>query len=245
MYAIRSQLSGRAGMAFVVLAPVVLISPPVLGKDAQSYVGNAQSYAAKGDLKAAEIELRNAVREAPQDAHIHAMLAQIYLTLGEFRSAEREARTARDLKADEADYILTLAEAMSRQGKFAEIAAQINTGQRAPELESKLRLILAKAAANLGDRVKAETLLREAVAADQGAPGPKIALATWLLSNNLEEAGKLVQEVLANEPRSADAIVLQGEILVKQGKIDEAVERFDKALEIDPNNLNAHLNRAN
>src|SRR5437016_3069372 len=104
MYAIRSHVIGRAVMAFVVLAPIVLISAPVLGKEAQSYVGNAQSYAAKGDLKAAEIELRNALREAPQDAHIHAMLGQIYLTLGEFASAEREARSARDLKADEADY---------------------------------------------------------------------------------------------------------------------------------------------
>src|SRR5437763_15339054 len=96
MNAIGSQFIGRAGMAFVVLAPVLLISAPVLGKDAQSYVGNAQSYTAKGHLKAADIELRNALREAPQDAHIHAVLAQIYLTLGAFRFAEREARSARD-----------------------------------------------------------------------------------------------------------------------------------------------------
>jgi putative PEP-CTERM system TPR-repeat lipoprotein len=245
MYAIRSQLIGRAGMAFAVLAPVVLISAPVLGKDAQSYVGNAQRYAAKGDLKAAEIELRNALREAPQDAHIHAMLAQIYLTLGEFASAEREARSARDLKADEADYILTLGEAMSRQGKFADIQAQIKADQRAPELESKVRLILATAAASLGDRVKAETLLRDAVTADQRAPGPKVALARWLISSNLEEAGKLVEEALAVEPRSADAIVVQGEILAKQGKIDGAIERFSQALEIDPKNMSARLSRAN
>ena len=75
-----------------------IIDWPAQAKDPQSYLDNAQGYFAKGNFKAAEIELRNAAREAPQDAHVHALLAQVYLRLGDIKSAEREARSARDLK---------------------------------------------------------------------------------------------------------------------------------------------------
>ena len=97
----RSVISGIASIALLVFA-----YSATLGKDLQGYLESAQSYSEKGNLKAAEIELRNAVRQAPQDAHIHALLAQVYLKLGEFASAEREARSARDLKGDETDYLL-------------------------------------------------------------------------------------------------------------------------------------------
>src|ERR1051325_552598 len=97
---LRTALSG--------LAAVVLLGfaySPTMAKETAAYVESAKSYTEKGNLKAAEIELRNAVRQAPQDAHIHALLAQVYLKLGEFVSAEREARSARDLNGEEADYL--------------------------------------------------------------------------------------------------------------------------------------------
>jgi len=70
---------------------------PGLAQDANPYLDSAQTYEEKGDLRAAEIQLRNAARQAPQDSRVHARLAQIYLKLGELASAEREARSARDL----------------------------------------------------------------------------------------------------------------------------------------------------
>jgi cellulose synthase operon protein C len=239
------QFRGGAVLGLAIVAFVGLGNSPVLAKDAQSYVGTAQGYADKGNLKAAEIELRNAVREAPQDAHIHGLLAQVYLKLGEAASAEREARSARDLKGDETDYLLTLADAMMRQGKFADIPAQIKAGHRSPELESQVRMVLATTAARLGDRAKSETLLREAVAVNPNTPDPKIALARQLLGSNAEEAGKLVDEVLAANPRLAEAVVVKGETLGKQGDFDGAIRHFDEALVIDPHNLSARLSRAN
>jgi Tfp pilus assembly protein PilF len=49
---------------------------------------DAEQYLAKGDLKAAEIELRNAVRQSPDNPVIRARLAQVYLDLGDATSAE-------------------------------------------------------------------------------------------------------------------------------------------------------------
>jgi len=74
-------------------------------KDSTASVKEAEQYIAKGDLKAAEIELRNAIRETPQDPVLHARLAEVYLQLGDAQSAEREARSARERNGNEADYL--------------------------------------------------------------------------------------------------------------------------------------------
>jgi Tfp pilus assembly protein PilF len=42
-----------------------------------------QNNIVQGNLKAAEIELRNAIREAPQDPVLHARLAEVCLQLGD------------------------------------------------------------------------------------------------------------------------------------------------------------------
>src|SRR5207249_8994238 len=173
---------GGALFAIVAVTSACPLQSPAQAKEAQAYLDTAQGYVAKGNLKAAEIELRNAAREAPQDAHVHALLAQVYLRLGDVKAAEREARSARDLKGEEADYLFPLADALLAQGKFADIAAQIKPGNRAPELESKVRVILSMAAAGVRDPVKTEALLREAISLDDKAPGPKVALARVLVA---------------------------------------------------------------
>src|SRR5215471_14322029 len=84
------------GMALV--TGIIMLAAQASAKDTPASVKDAEEYAAKGDLKAAEIELRNAIRQSPQDPLLHARLAEIYLELGDAASAEREARSARDSK---------------------------------------------------------------------------------------------------------------------------------------------------
>ncbi len=91
----------------VVFASAVAIfaCPAAYAKDSTASVKDAEQYVAKGNLKAAEIELRNAIREAPQDPVLHARLADVYLQLGDPAAAEREARAALERNGDEADYL--------------------------------------------------------------------------------------------------------------------------------------------
>jgi Tfp pilus assembly protein PilF len=131
-----------------------------------SYVEDAQQYLKKGDLKSALIQLRNAVREAPDDPKIRAQLAEAYLRTGDLPGAEREARAARDRKGDEVDYLPVLADVLLRQGKFADLIGQVQPGDRAPSVESKVRLAIGLAELALHRRDKAEPALRDAVRLD-------------------------------------------------------------------------------
>jgi Tfp pilus assembly protein PilF len=65
------------------------------GAQGTDYLTNAESLQAKGQLKAAEIQLKNAVRSDPTNMAAHYRLALIELQLGEAVAAEHEAKTAR------------------------------------------------------------------------------------------------------------------------------------------------------
>jgi putative PEP-CTERM system TPR-repeat lipoprotein len=214
-------------------------------KDSSASVKEAEQYIVQGNLRAAEIELRNAIREAPQDPVLRARLAEVYLQLGDAISAEREARAARERNGNEADYLPVLAEALLRQEKFANLIDLVQPGDRDPVLESKVRTALGTAAAGLGDRAKAETLLGEAIKLDPSVAKPKIRLARLLTGTKPAEADKLIDEAIAADPRSAEALQVKGEMLRSRGDQEGAMRLFDQALKIDPKNVSVQLSRAN
>ncbi|HEY1432755.1 MAG TPA: DUF6584 family protein [Stellaceae bacterium] len=154
-----------------------LVWTAAYAKDSPTSVKEAEQYIAQGNLKAAEIELRNAMRDAPQDPVLRARLADVYLQEGDAQSAEREARAARERNGNEADYLPVLADALLRQEKFADLTDLVQPGDRDRVLESKVRTALGTAAWGLADRAKAETLMGEAIKLDPGAARPKIQLA--------------------------------------------------------------------
>jgi len=214
-------------------------------KESGAYIKDAEQYLAKGDLKSAAIELRNAVRQTPEDPTLHARLADILVRLGDFPGAEREARIAREQHGDEAAYLPVLAQALLRQQKFADILAMVKPGSRDPGVESKVRLALGLAEIGLNDQDKAEAQLREAVRLEDKAPGLKIALARFLASRNPAEAENLVDAALTVAPEAVDALQLKGELLRARGDADGAMRRFDAALKQNPNYIPARLSRAN
>jgi cellulose synthase operon protein C len=131
----------------VVGALAALACPAAYAKDSTAYVKEADQNIAQGNLKAAELQLRNAIREAPQDPVLRARLAEVYLQLGDALSAEREGRAARERNGKEADYLPVLADALLRQEKFANLIELAQPGDRDPVLESKVRTALGIAAA--------------------------------------------------------------------------------------------------
>src|SRR5712671_6546044 len=240
----RSRCCPWRSVVFAV-AVAIFTCPAADAKDSTVSVKDAEQYVAKGNLKAAEIELRNAIREAPQDPVLHARLADVYLQLADPAAAEREARAALERKGDEVDYIPVLADALLRQEKFADLLDLVKPGDRAPTLESKVRTALGTAEAGLRDRDKAEDLLREAVKLDPTAVRPKIQLARLLTGTKPEEADKFIDEAIAANPRSTEALQVKGEMLRSRGDQEGAMRLFDEALKIDPKNISAHLSRAN
>jgi len=225
-------------------AVLTFASPASDAAESPASVKNTDHLIASGNLKAAEIELRNAIQESPQDPLLRSQLARVYLQLGDPISAEREARAARDRNGKEADYLPALLQSMVQQGKFADLADLVKPGNRPPPLESKVRLALGIAAGALHDRTKAESMLTDAVRLDPSALAPKITLARTLGATNPAEANKLLDQALAVDPRSVEALQVKGELARAHGDAKAAMSQFDAALKIEPKNAAVLLSRA-
>ncbi|MGH7047264.1 MAG: XrtA/PEP-CTERM system TPR-repeat protein PrsT [Stellaceae bacterium] len=226
------------------IAALLVLAQPAFAATEAGAVKSADHYLATGDLKAAEIELRNAIRQSPQDPVLRARLARVYLKLGDPVSAEREARAARERNGAEADYLPVLVDALLAQGKYADLSDLVKPGNRPPALESEVRAALGVAAAALGDRARAQTLLGDAIRLDPKAAGPKIALARLVAGTNPTEATSLLDQALSVDPRSIEALQVLGEMDRVKGDVKGALSRFDAALKIDPKNVAVRLSRA-
>src|SRR5690606_39217543 len=102
-----------------------------------------------GDLKAAELELKNALQRDPNSAEARVLLGKVHLQLGDARSAEKEFLRARDLGYTDQDLDLMLAYARLGQGRFNSVLADIS---QELTIESAIQrdLYVARGAALLG-----------------------------------------------------------------------------------------------
>ena len=74
--------SDRLWRSLALTAALLAVVCPAAAAESSATVQNAERYLAKGDWNSAEIELRNTVRESPDDPSLRAGLARIYLKEG-------------------------------------------------------------------------------------------------------------------------------------------------------------------
>jgi tetratricopeptide (TPR) repeat protein len=61
-----------------------------------------------------------------------------------------------------------------------------------------------------------------------------------ILTNGVDDAGKLNDEVLKAIPNDSEALIYRGQIQIKQGKLSDAVETLQSVIKNDPGNGLAH-----
>ena len=239
------QVTGRATL--YALAILALAGAPVAvarADDAQSYEAKAKAQLDKGDLKGAEIELRNAAHANPNDPSIHVQLADIYLKIGNLPDAEAEARLAENGGAkDAADPLL--AEALLRQNKITELLQQVKPGDRPNAEESAVRFVLGSAHLNLKELTEAEPLLRDAERLDDKAVLPKLGMVRlFLAKNDLASADEEIARARALAPGDPRVTRLMAELAIRKGDTEGALADLAEALKKDPNDAAALIARA-
>ena len=90
-------------------------------EDADAYVSDALAKRARGDNRAAEIQLMNALRINPDHADARLTAGLLVLEAGDGKLAELELRRARSLQVSEIKLLAPLARALVVQGKFQEV----------------------------------------------------------------------------------------------------------------------------
>ncbi len=236
----------------VLLLGSLLLSAPLSAQAAQNavnaksekYYRDAQGYLDKGDINAASIQLKNAIRSDPSNVRARYDLARIYLFLGDYAAAEKELTVARERGMEDEKILPLLAEAYLRQLKFDKVLEIARPGDFAPELNARLLIQRANAYLGKNDVENAEAELERAEKLAPDLADVYIARARLLdRKGNIKAAEAAIDKALSLQGDNLQALVLKGDYRRRQGDYVGAGKAYDAALKKNPNNPNAGLGR--
>ncbi len=206
----------------------------------------AKSAMDRGDLRTAQIELRNTVRSDPNNAEAHFRLGVIQLRMGDPISAERSLRQSRDNGFDPRPIIPLLAQTYMAQGKFRELLRDFPTTSVGQDQLGPILVMRGTAHLQLGELDPAYDAFVEAEKVAPTAIEPLLSTARVLISRrDLQGAEARVDRALVLNARSPEALVLKSQLLNLRGDRRNALSALDNAVQQAPGMLAARLERAN
>ena len=228
------------------LAPTLLASLLMVacgGKDPAELVASAKGFAEKGDHKAAIIELKTAIQEAPDLAEARFLLGESLLASGDVAGAALDLRKALDLRHDENDVVPPLARALYLQGDFQRLLEQFGTTVLSqPLAEADLKVTLARANGGLGRREPARRAIDAALKA-MPEYGPAKIFEARLQADTGDVDGALaaLDKQLERTPQDAEGWQIKGDLMM-YGKrdLDGALAAYRQAIAVRPTHVVSH-----
>ncbi len=208
-------------------------------------LSNARAAIKKGDLRAAQIELRNAIRNDPQNAEAHFWLARVSLELGDPVAAERSAMSARDRGYDPAQVVPVLSQAMLAQNKFEPLLDLLKPEGKNPALDASILVSRGYAQIGLRRPEDAQKSFAEAQAIAPNAIEPLLADARLAVARaDLPTAEARIERALTAQPKSTDALLAKAQLLRLKADPNAAIAVLDELIRDQPGTMQARLDRA-
>ncbi len=212
---------------------------------AADYMADATKSLAAGDLRAAQIQLRNAIRSSPDDAAAHYQLGLVALQLGDAAAAEKEGHKAQDLGYDPVSSVNLLLRFYSAEGRARDFLHDFPAGQGKPEVQVATLVGRSQAQTQLGQADEAAASLAEAKRLAPQSPLVLLAEASQAIGHrDLAAAEEKVNAVLAVDPKSPEALERRVAILTAKGDVPGAIAASDQAVAAAPNLYGLRLQRA-
>lgn len=201
----------------------------------------AKALLEKGNLRGAQIELRNTVRDDPENGAAHLSLAEVDIRLGDAAGGEKEARRARDLGADPKRATELLLQSYLDQQRPRDLLQDFPETGNPPTLQPAILVGRARAELELNHPDKA----REAITAARAlAPDdPDVALAAADVASR-DDAQKIIDAALKVHPDNTSLIRRKAQMLLTQGDRAGALTLLDGLISQHPHDLLALLARA-
>ncbi|MEJ5211712.1 MAG: tetratricopeptide repeat protein, partial [Burkholderiales bacterium] len=136
----------------------------------QEHVERAKDFQARGDLRAAEIELKNAVAKNPKNAEARLELGKLYLELRQGEAAQKELAQAISLGAQTDGSKLALARALLLANQPEQALAWLEPGPQTTD-RMAAKLLAAQGDARLALRKPREACALYQRAADRDPQG--------------------------------------------------------------------------
>jgi len=225
-----------AGVMLVILVACQRLQP------ADKLLDEARAYRAQGDLRAAVIQLKNAVEQKPEDGAVRQLLGEIYVEQGDALSAEKELHRALDRGRPRIEVIPFLGKALLQQGEYQKLLDELVNDLSSPVVLS----LRGEAQLDLGKPDLAAPLFRQALQIRPDSVDALLGLARLAISREQSaEAMRYIEQAIVAQPRESEALRFKGDLLRTQGRLEAARLAYEGVLKLMPNNLQARLDIAN
>lgn len=213
------------------------------GQKPEAMLASARDYMAKDDLKAAVIQVKNALQENPELAEGRYLLGLALLRGGDAVGAETELRKAMALKYPDEKTLPSLAQAMLAQGQFKKLTEELaDKPLSEPAAKAELLTSLSAAYQAQGNPALAKSTLDAALSADPSHVPAQLMAVRWQAGGgDLDGAVVAVDAILTKSPASYQAQKLKGDLLAAKALPDEAIAAYRKALELKPDLVVARI----
>lgn len=212
----------------------------------QEHIQRAKDFEAKGDLKAAIIEFKNALRKKPDNAQARWLLGLLYVKADLGGEAEKELLKARQLGVNDESIKYPLGEALLLQHEYKRVLEVIQAGnQTTPRNRAGILRLHGDAMLGLGKLGEACPLYRQSLEIDKAQAPSYWGLANCAMAKkNLSEARAHLDNAINVDPNNADTWAAVGDFERYSKNTQAAETAYTTALKHKPNHLLARFNRA-
>lgn len=222
----------------VVGVPAVIFAASDGNGDAREAFAKAEQFRARRDIRSARIELMNAIKADPEWIDARVAQAEVLLGLYDGIAAEAEIDRAISLGLNPALVRHLYGHALFLQGKPQKARDQLIADDIPAEHHGYAARIMGKLALQMGDGQLASLSFNRAMELDGKNPDLWVDIARFRADSG-DQAGatNAVDEAVKLDPDNIRALQYRGELLRFQFGLGASLPWFERALEIDPNDV--------
>ena len=209
--------------------------------DSDLYLNLALMQLKNGQSEAAETNFKKAIETNPKAIDSRLMLANFYQMRSRFADAEQQLRSAIEIDPQNPELRAAVARLYVAQGRNTEAREYLRQAKRDFPNNSEGYRLLGDFYFSRGEFDKAASEyanLYQEHAKDLVVKKNYVQL--LVLTNRLDEARRLNDEILKKNPNDNDALLYSGQIQNRSGHVSEALNVLQQLTKNDPNNALAH-----
>lgn len=207
-----------------------------------SPLANAVRLMDAGDMRGAELYLRDAIEKTPEDAEVLYRLGIVDLALSNPVAAERELKHARDRGYDPLQIVPLLGQAYLQQRRYDDALQEFSLARAPKGAEADVLAIRAQAFLAQRDIDSAAQSVADALKRKPDEPQILLTAARVAIArNDVDAAERDAQTLLKNDPNSLDAQLVMSDVYLRRGNAQKSLEAAQKVLAAGPRRLDARL----
>ncbi|WP_321532667.1 XrtA/PEP-CTERM system TPR-repeat protein PrsT [uncultured Desulfuromonas sp.] len=194
----------------------------------------------QGNPLGAVVYFKNALDQDPNYVEARHQLALAYLKANKLEKAEKELQKVNLQDPQNEEALLDLASVYLALNKIDDAENSIQKVLARHEKSERSQEYLGLIAQSRGDLSLAGELFDEAIELDSESQSALLArIRLYLVQKHIGKAEELLHVALAKFPEQKQVYMILARVKARQGHLENALELFRKAIELDPNDVMA------